>query len=42
MRVGQSAHGEIALPPAATDGTALTEARVYIMNTMKEWIGMTQ
>ena len=42
MWVGQAAHGEVTRWPALTDSTAITEARVYIVNTMKEWLGMTK
>ncbi|KAK6385681.1 hypothetical protein LTS17_001252 [Exophiala oligosperma] len=42
MWVGQSGHGEVTRMPAATDSTALTESRLYILNGMKEWIGVTK
>lgn len=42
MWVGQSGHGEVGRRPASTDSTALTEARLYIINSMKGWLGMTK
>ena len=41
MWIGQSAHGEVDRRSATTDRTALQEARVYVTNSMKGWLGMT-
>lgn len=40
--IGQSAYGEVALPLATTDSTAVTDRRTFILNSMKEWVGITQ
>ena len=40
MYVGQSAHTEVQRPAVATDSEALVQARLYIFNSVKQWLGM--
>ncbi|KUJ13345.1 uncharacterized protein LY89DRAFT_672563 [Mollisia scopiformis] len=38
MYIGQSAHAETLQPPARTDSEALVMARIYISNSIAEWL----
>ena len=40
--IGQSAHAEIIQPPTEDDSNALVEARLFVLNSIKGWLGLTE
>ncbi|KAK5236605.1 hypothetical protein LTR47_002556 [Exophiala xenobiotica] len=38
--VGESAHTEVMNPPSPKDSDALVEARIFVLNSIKQWLGL--